>query len=85
MKWTQYFSNFNIHFKMNHFIYQVNFDNFAKFYSYYWLQGSFIFTLLVIWTSLFSLYYATLDPFQPRYVNKNRTPGMSFRWSIDSS
>ena len=31
MKWTQYFSNFNIHFKMNHFIYQVNFDNFAKF------------------------------------------------------
>ena len=65
---------------MNHYIYQVkSLSGSELIICILHLQGSFILTLAVIWSSLFSLYFATVDPFEPRYVNRNRTPGMSFR------
>ena len=80
MKWINYFSNITLTVKMNHYIYQVkSLSDSELIICILHLQGSFILTLAVIWSSLFSLYFATVDPFEPRYVNRNRTPGMSFR------
>jgi len=54
-------------------------ENFSLEINYVIYQSIFVLLLTTIWACLFTAYYSSLDPFEPRFVNKNRTPGMSFR------
>lgn len=58
---------------------EFTFFRFSNEINYILYQTIFIVSLTLIWGCLMATYYSTLDPFTPRYFDKTRTPGLSFR------